>query len=97
MITGPPVFLHHPTNHTVTVGMDVTLYCNVSAYRVSFVWERSTNGHSWSRISNSQSYKYDVRNIQQSQQYRCAAGNNAGTLISNVAIIQVLSKYIQFL
>jgi len=47
-------------------------------------------------ISNSLSYEYDVRNIQQSQQYRCVAGNNVGTLISKVATIEVLSKHIQF-
>jgi len=95
LITGPPVFLTHPTSHIVTVGMTISLYCNVSAFIVSYAWEwRSINGGSWSRISNSQSYKYDVRNIQQSQQYRCVAGNDAGALISNVATIEVLSKHI---
>ena len=51
---------------------------------------------SWERIPNTQSYKYVVRNIQQSQQYRCIAGNNAGTLVSNAATIdsEMLSKYI---
>jgi len=76
--------------------MTISLYCNVSGFRVSYQRERRTiNGGSWSRISNAQSYKYDVKNIQQFQQYRCAAGNNAGTLISNVATIEVLSKHIQ--
>ena len=96
MLTGPPVFLTHPTSHIVTVGMTISLYCNVSGFRVSFGWERrSTNGGSWSRISNSQSNKYDVRNIQQFQQYKCVPGNHAGALISNVATIEVLSKHIQ--
>ena len=90
---GPPHFLAHLISHTVTVGMTVTLYCNVSGYQVSYVWEKSGDGNVWSRISNTQSYKYEVKNIQQSQQYRCIAGNPAGSRIFNVATIQVLSKY----
>ena len=73
--------------------MTVSLYCNVSGIKVSFAWERRTKGVEWSRIRNTQDDKYDVRNIQQYQQYRCTAGNNAGTIISNVATIQVLSKH----
>ena len=47
----------------------------------------------WKRIDNTQNYKYVVSNIQQTQQYRCVAGNNASTLVSNAAAIEVLSKY----
>ena len=93
ILIGPPVFLTHPASHIVTVGMTVSLYCNVSGIKVSYIWERMSNGHKWSRIVNSNSYKYDVRNIQQSQQYRCIAGNDAGTIISKVSTIQVLSKH----
>ena len=74
--------------------MNVTLYCNVSsAVSVSFAWE-TTNGSSWERIPNTQNYSYVVTNIQQTQQYRCVAGNHAGALVSNAATIEVLSKYI---
>ena len=92
IITGPPVFLTHPASHIVPVGMSVSLYCNISGNKVSFVWKTRTVGcKSWSRITNSNSYKYDVRSIQQTQQYICIASNNAGTYTSNVATIQVLS------
>ena len=94
LLTGPPIFLTHPFSHIVTVNTDVTLYCNVSsAVEVAFIWERSIDGSSWSRIYNTQNYMYVVRNIRQTQQYRCVAGNDAGTLISNAATIEVLSKY----
>ena len=77
--------------------MNVTLYCNVSsAVSVSFAWERRNDSSSWKRIDNTQSYKYVVRNIQQTQQYRCVAGNDADTLVSNVAPIELLSEHIQF-
>ena len=76
--------------------MNVTLYCNVSsAVRVGFVWERSTDGSSWSRLRDSQRPYYVVRNIQQTEQYRCIAGNPVDTLVSNAAIIEVRGKYIQ--
>ena len=87
------MFLTHPNSHIVTAGMTVSLYCNVSGFAKSYVWEmRNINGDQWSRIQNSNSYKYDVRNIQQSKQYRCIAGNNASTITSNAATIQILSK-----
>ena len=87
------MFRTHPNSHIVTFGMTVSLYCNVSGIIISYVWEmRSTTGVSWSRISNSNNYKYDVRNIQQSKQYRCLAGNDAGSVTSKAATIQILSK-----
>ena len=90
---GPPVFLTHPNSHIVTVGMTVSLYCNVSGFFILYAWEmRSINGGPWSRIGNSNSYKYDVRNIQQSKQYRCISGNSAGAITSNPATIQILSE-----
>ena len=94
MLTGPPIFLAQPASHIVTIGMTVNLCCNVSGINVTFAWERRSNGGKWSRITirNTRSSKYDVRNIQQSQQYRCIAGNPARSIISNVATIQVLSK-----
>ena len=75
--------------------MTVSLYCNVSGTVKSYAWQiRNINGGSWSRISNSNNYKYDVRNIQQSKQYRCVAGNAVGSVTSNAATIQVLSELI---
>ena len=94
LLTGPPIFLNHPTSYIVTVGMTVTLYCNVSsAVRVSFAWERKFNRTSWERINNTQRFYYVVRNIQKTEWYRCIAGNRAGTLVFNVATIEVLSRF----
>ena len=87
------MFLTHPNSHIVTAGMTVSIYCNVSGFALSYVWEmRSINGGQWSRLQNSNSYKYDVRNIQQSKQYRCVTGNIAGVFTSNAATIQILSE-----
>ena len=87
------MFLTHPNSHIVTAGMTVSLYCNVSGFVISYVWEmRSINGGPWSRISNSNRKKYNVTNIQQSKQYNCIAGNNVSTITSNLATIQILSE-----
>ena len=92
---GPPVFLIHPNSHIVTAGMTVSLYCNISGFALNYIWEMSSsNVGLWLRLQNSNSYKYHVRNIQQSKQYRCLAGNHAGTIISNAATIQILSELI---
>ena len=75
--------------------MNVTLYCNLSSVvSVSFVWEKATDGSSWSRINNTQRFYYVVRNIQQTEQYRCVTGNPVGVLVSNAATIEVLSKHL---
>ena len=89
------MFLTHPNSRVITAGMNVSLYCNVSGIVVSYVWEmRSINHGQWSRISNSNSYKYDVRNIQQFKEYRCIAGNDAGSVTSKAATIKILSELI---
>ena len=95
LFVGPPVFLTHPNSHIVTAGMTVSLYCNVSGFGISYAWDmRSANDGQWSRLQKSNSYKYDVKNIQQSKQYRCIPGNKAGTLTSNAASIQIMSELI---
>ena len=74
--------------------MNVTLYCNVSAFIASFGWERRTDGSAWIGIRNTQRPYYVMRNIQQTERYRCITGNDAGSVLSNAATIEVLSKCI---
>ena len=87
------MFFTHPKSQIVIAGMNVSLYCNVSGFVGSRDWEMRRNNRSlWSRVNNRNKYKYDVRNIQQSKQYRCVAGNDAGSVASEVATIQILSE-----
>ena len=43
-------------------------------------------------ISRSSSKRLVVRNLEQSQQYRCVVSNKAGTARSDIATITILSK-----
>ena len=60
---------------------------------ITYQWESSIiNGGQWVDVSNSNNKRLVVRNLEQSQQYRCVVSNEAGSTTSNVATIAVLSK-----
>ena len=96
LFTGsPPTITTQPTSQLTTVNMSATLTCEgTGAGTITYHWETSSiNGGEWIKISNNNSTKL-VTNLEQSQQYRCVASNQFGTTISNVAIINVLSKFV---
>ena len=73
--------------------MSVNLTCEgTSRGSITYRWEvKSSNGGEWMNISNSNNTIL-VRNLEQSQQYRCVVSNEFGTTRSNTATINVLSK-----
>ena len=95
VFTGPPTITTHPTSQLTNVSMSVTLDCKGTGRgSITYHWETSNiNGGQWMNISNSNySKRLTVRNLEHSQQYRCIVSNEAGSTISNVATITVLSK-----
>ena len=94
MSTGPPTITTHPTSQLTTVSMSVTLNCEVTGRgSITYQWQtRNINGGQWNDISNSNNRRLVVRNLQESQQYRCVVSNEAGRTTSNVATVTVLSK-----
>ena len=94
--TGPPTITTHghPTSQLTTVSMSVTLNCEGTGRGlITYQWQtRNINGRQWSDISNSNNRRLVVRNLQESQQYRCVVSNEAGGTRSDVATITVLSK-----
>ena len=92
--TGPPTITIHPTSQLTTVSMSVTLNCEGTGRgSITYQWQtRNINGGQWSDISNSNNRRLVVRNLQESQQYRCVVSNEAGRTRSNVSTITVLSK-----
>ena len=100
--TGPPTITTHPTSQLTTISMRVTLNCEGTGRgSITYQWQaRNINGGQWSVISNSNNRRLSnnsrrlvVRNLQESQQYRCVVFNEAGGTRSYVATVTVLSKY----
>ena len=96
VFTGPPTITTHPTSQLTNVSMSVTLDCEGTGRgSITYHWETSNiNGGQWMIISDSNS-KALVRNLKQSQQYRCVVSNEAGSTRSNVATVTVLSKLLK--
>ena len=94
VFTGPPTITTHPTSQLTNVSMSVTLGCEVTGRgSITYHWETSNiNGGQWMNISNSNSNRTVVGNLEQSQQYRCVVSNEAGSIISDFATITVLSE-----
>ena len=92
--TGPPTITTHPTSQLITVSMSVTLNCEGTGRgSITYQWQIRSSGKKWDDISNSNNKGLVVRNLQESQQYRCVMSNEAGGTRSNVSTITVLSKY----
>ena len=96
VFTGPPTITTHPASQLTNISVSVTLRCRVTGRgSITYQWETSNiNGGQWMNISNSNSKELVVRNLEESQQYRCIVSNEAGSTRSNVASIIVLSKLI---
>ena len=94
VFAGPPTITSHPTSQLTTVSMTATLQCRGnSKVSVTYQWETSNiNGGQWVNVSDSNSKTLVVRNLEQSQQYRCVVSNEAGSTRSDVATVTVLSK-----
>ena len=94
-LLGPPTITTHPTSQLTTVSMSVTLDCEgTSRGSITYHWETSNiDVGQWMNISNSNSKRYVVRNVQQSQQYRCVVSNEAGSTRSDVAKVTLLSEF----
>ena len=97
VFTGPPIIITHPTSQLTNVSMSVTLDCEGTGRgSITYHWETSNiNGGQWLIISDSNSRRLVVRNLEQSQQYRCVVSNEAGSTRSSVATVTVLSKLLK--
>ena len=85
-----------PINQLISINMTAKpLNCKTTSRRsIAYQWEaRNINGGQWIIISNSDNRRLMLKNLQQSQQYRCVVSNEAGSTRSNVATVTVLSKY----
>ena len=76
--------------------MSTYLHCEgTGGGSITYHWETSNiNGEGWGIINDNNRQLY-LNGLEQSQQYRCIVSNEAGSTLSRVATITVLSKYAQ--
>ena len=79
----------------ITSDISVTLDCEgTGTGLIEYQWEYSNiNGGNWMNIIDSNSKTLVVKNLEQSERFRCVVYNDVGGTPSNVAIITVLSKF----
>ena len=90
------VVMDHLKGDKVPVGRSITLMCRVSSSgALTYSWERRTSGGSWTTISNDNttSYTTDTTLAIGQYMYRCRVSNEAGSVVSNNAIVNVYGEY----
>ena len=95
MFVDHPVITNHPANSSVPIGNSITLMCTAIGTGVLvYSWEKSSGG-SWTTISNDNtaSYTTDASLAIGQYMYRCRVSNEAGSVVSNNAIVNVYGEY----
>ena len=95
MCIGPPTISDHPVGSLVAMGHSVTLTCSATGNgTLVYSWERSS-GSSWTTISKSSTISYTTDTTLSIGQYmyRCRVSNEAGSVVSNNAIVNVYGEY----
>ena len=94
---GPPIirYVHPKGPNDVVMGRSITFECRVNGQgMLEYSWEiRSSGG--WTKISNSntRSYTTDTTLAIGQYRYRCRVNNDAGSDMSNNAIVNVYGEY----
>ena len=92
---GPPVITGHPTGNDIPMEKSITLMCRASGQgTLVYSWERSS-GSSWTTVSNDNttSYTTDTTLAIGQYMYRCRVSNEAGSVVSNNATVNVYGEY----
>ena len=94
-VTDIPTVTDHPTGDNITIGKSITLTCRASGLgTLVYSWERSF-GSSWTTVSNDNttSYTTDTTLAIGQYMYRCRVSNEAGSVVSNIATVNVYGEY----
>ena len=92
---GPPIIENHPVDTNVAIGLSTTLTCTASGLgTLVYSWE-TLSGSSWTIVSNDNttSYTTDTTLAIGQYMYRCRVSNEAGSVVSNNAIVNVYGEY----
>jgi len=85
----------HPTGGNIPMGRSITLMCKASGLgTLVYSWERRSFGSSWITVSNNNttSYTTDTRLTNGEYIYKCRVSNDAGSVVSDGAIVIVCGK-----
>ena len=86
----------HPTGDDVPVGRSITLTCSANGTgSLEYSWERSSGNSNWTTVSNDNatSYTTDTTLAIGQYMYRCRVSNDAGSVVSDNAIVNVYGEY----
>ena len=92
---GPPLITGSPTNVTIAAGRTTTLTCSADGGgTLMYSWERRS-GSNWTHINNANRQSYTTNsNVAVGQYtYRCVVTNEAGSVVSNSATVNVYGEY----
>ena len=83
-----------PTGGVVPMGQSITLMCTASVLGLTYSWERNSSGSSWTTVSkdNTTSYTTDTTLTSGQYMYRCRVRNEAGSVVSNSATVNVYGE-----
>lgn len=92
--TGAPIITAQPTSESVPLGNNVTLVCQaVGQGPMRFSWETHNDISGWHPVDTSNTTSYTVKaNTEGKFMYRCRVVNEAGSVTSDVASINVFGK-----
>ena len=85
----------HPESSDVPLRGSITLTCEASGMgTLVYSWERSSGGN-WTTVSNDNttSYTTDTTLAIGQYMYRCRVSNEAGSVVSNIATVNVYGEY----
>ena len=87
---------HPSSSNDIPAGSNVILICRASGLgTLMYSWERSSGSSSWTTVSNynTTSYTTDTTLASGQYMYRCRVSNDAGSVVSNNAIVNVYGEY----
>ena len=94
MNVGPPVINNSPTGGNAPSGEAILLTCSGSGKgTLVFSWERSSGGSWITVVTNSTSYTTNSTLAIGQYMYRCRVSNEAGSVVSNIATVNVYGEY----
>ena len=89
---GPPSITTHPRDVTIALRSTANLTCSADGDgTLMYSWDRSS-GRRWTTVATSPSYTTNSNMTVGQYMYRCVVSNEAGSVMSNSATVNVYGK-----